>query len=189
MCEESSEITADPTCFDSGVLTYTCKCDGCGFTRTDILPKLEHEISGGACKHCGYRLVEINGDNISKYTENGTITVDGFAYSKEADCFVSTNKDNNSSSEFRITAKGKMTVTIEIQASSEYLKDCLIVYCNGFPSGNVSGTNSDTITLDLFAGDVLIISYEKDFLGSDKDDCGYIRKIEIIEPSDSSDND
>ena len=39
---DNGKITTAPTCFDDGVMTYTCTVEGCGATKTEAIPTAGH---------------------------------------------------------------------------------------------------------------------------------------------------
>ncbi len=46
-----SQVTAEPTCTDTGLKQHTC--DACGDSYTETLPALGHKMLGGKCTRCG----------------------------------------------------------------------------------------------------------------------------------------
>ena len=59
---------------------------------------------------------------------------------------------------------------------------------NGIQSTAISGREAEDCEILLKAGDVLIISYEKDNVGSQNNDCGYIKSLQIIEEKQQQSN-
>ena len=188
MCPETKEITAAPTCYKTGIMTYTCACEGCGSTRTEGIERLEHEFEGNTCKHCKGVKTAIGKDNLKAYEEAGIISIDGFTYNDTKKCFESTNKAPDSASSFIIEATGDTTVRFTIEASSKKNFDYVTVSKNGIQSTAISGREAEDCEILLKAGDVLIISYEKDNVGSQNNDCGYIKSLQIIEEKQQQSN-
>ena len=89
---------------------------------------------------------------------------------------------------FSIEAKGNMTLSFTIEASS--LKDCdyVTVYENGVKCEMISGRESSRMYFFLEEGDVILIAYEKSYYGSGNNDCGYVMNVEITEEKEQQSN-
>lgn len=188
-CPEASKITMEPTCYENGQVVYSCQCNGCDYTRREAIDKLDHSFDkDGVCKNCGETKTKITGDNLKDYVESGVISIDGFSYDSSRDCLVSTNKEGGSTSAITVVAKGRMTVSFTIEASSLMFYDYVCVYENGARCEMVSGKESASVTLQLDADDVVVITYEKDYGGSQNNDCGYVKNLQIVEMKEQQSN-
>lgn len=182
-CPEDSKVEKAATCYETGIMRYNCSCQDCDFTRTTGIDRLAHEFEGDTCKHCKEVKTVITGSNLKSYEDAGVISVDGFTYNEAKKCFESTNKASNSSSSFAIEVEAgkRMTVRFTLEASSKKNFDYVIVYKNGVQAEKISGKDVVDCQFILNEEDVLLIVYEKDSVGSQNNDCGYIKGLEIIE--------
>lgn len=46
-------VTLEPTCDTIGIITYTCRNEGCGYSYTEKLGNLGHRYVDGVCVTCG----------------------------------------------------------------------------------------------------------------------------------------
>lgn len=181
MCAETEKVIKEATCYEYGTRKYSCNCSGCDYTREEGISRLDHTFINGKCKSCGEIKTQINGENLENYTNSGVIDSDGFEYSASKNAFVSQNKDYYSESYLVIEADNRMTVTFTMEASCTPYSDYLAVYVNGARGQSVTGKNTKVIEIRLEAGDVLMVCFEKGDIGSQNDDCGYIKDLCIIE--------
>ena len=185
-CSENEMVIENATCYETGVKEYTCACEGCGYTRKETINRLDHSFIGNVCKNCGETKTAVNGTNLDSYVNDGVISADNFEYDATKNAFVSLNKENDSYSFFVIEADERMTVSFTIEASCMAYSDYLTVYVNGISGQSVTGTNKKDVEIRLEAGDVLMICFEKGYLGSQNGDCGYVKNLCIIENTDSN---
>ncbi len=95
-----------------------------------------------------------------------------YPFTLSGDVYTSTNKSNNSTSVFTITAKTDIELTLNYFVSSEANYDKLIVVKGGNEIVNVSGSPGwAEREISLNAGEVMTISYRKDGSTSRGDDC------------------
>ena len=94
---------------------------------------------------------------------------------------TSTNKRDNSSSTYKITAPVALTVSFSYKVSSEAKYDFLIIKKNGSELKKLSGSTSYvSYSVDLNANDYLTFTYSKDHSQSSGSDCAYISEISYI---------
>lgn len=116
--------------------------------------------------YAGWANVETTNDSSYSWTVgNGTLT--------------STNKGNNSSSTYKITAPCDMRVSFSYKTSSESGYDYFYIKKNGSQLKKDSGTQSSytSYTVDLNKGDYLTFTYSKDSSQSSGNDCVYIKDL------------
>ena len=93
---------------------------------------------------------------------------------------VSTNKSNNSTSEYIITAYRSMTISFRYKVSSESNYDRLLIYKNNTQLVNISGSTSYvSYSVNLNQGDTLKFAYSKDGSQSSGSDCAYIDDLVV----------
>ncbi|MEA4965951.1 MAG: hypothetical protein VB055_09045 [Oscillospiraceae bacterium] len=46
-------VTTEPTCTTIGIITYTCRNEGCGYSYTEKIGNLGHRFVNGVCTVCG----------------------------------------------------------------------------------------------------------------------------------------
>ena len=91
---------------------------------------------------------------------------------------VSSNKDNNTSSTYKIIVKDDVTVSFSYRTSSELNYDYLFIKKNGNILISSSGIKSYTeYSIPLERGDVLEFTYSKNISGFDGVDCAYIKDL------------
>lgn len=89
--------------------------------------------------------------------------------------YYSQNKINNSTSSFEIVAEYDCVVTLNYGVSSETNYDKLIIKKNSTQIDAISGNVSEkSVGIPLSAGDVITITYTKDYSGSSGSDCGWV---------------
>lgn len=50
---DSGTVTLEPSCTLIGVITYTCRNEGCDYSYTEKLGNLGHRYENGVCLNCG----------------------------------------------------------------------------------------------------------------------------------------
>ena len=75
-------VTTDATCWAAGSVKYNCSC---GYVNTEIIPKLEHDLTdiGGGKKHCsrcGKNLLPINSTNFPDTNFQAALKTGSFGY-------------------------------------------------------------------------------------------------------------
>lgn len=171
-------VTKQPTCTVEGKREATCKY--CNKRYTETVKVLEHSFGvDGKCENCGITGVKITSVNIGDYTWFENQSASPFSISSSG-VIKSTNKSNNSSAVFKITADRNMTVKFDIRASSEQFHDAGTVEVNGERRLDVSGTQHKEFECALSPGDVLTITYSKNGLLSMNDDCIYITEFTVL---------
>lgn len=189
VCPETESITKVATCYENGEITYTCACSGCTYSRRESIYRLNHDIdANNVCRNCGETLTQISGTNIQSYIDAGVIEIDGFEYSENKGMFLSTNKDFDSMGMFAIKANQRMTLSFDIEASCFMDIDYVRVYKNGVKGVEISGIENTNVHYLLEEGDIILITYEKKYMSSYRDDCGYIKNLQIIEMKEPASN-
>ncbi len=158
-----------PTCTEGGWNAYKV-CSRCGHSTYMALAALGHRV---------------NVTETIKVDSVSTVNDSTYPFSYSDGVYSSTNKTDSTSSVFTITALYNRTLKLEYTVSSESKYDKLIVRKNGTALYTESGTVDWTaVNIQLAAGDVLTISYVKDYSvsgGSDtasfKFTCGQVDKI------------
>ena len=139
------------------------------------------------CNRCNDELKRTN----TVIPEKGHLTVD-YAISNDSrypfniseNQITSTNKTNNSSSTYTITAKCDFILELEYLVSSENNYDWLKIYHNSNEKVKTSGTSKTTFTtisISMNVGDIVTISYSKDSSSSGGSDCAKINILTLIE--------
>lgn len=101
-----------------------------------------------------------------------------YPWSISGGVLTSTNKKDNTSSTYKITAPVAMTVSFSYKVSSESNYDFLIIKKNGSELKKISGSTSYvSYSVDLNANDYLTFTYSKDSSQSSGSDCAYISGI------------
>ena len=101
-----------------------------------------------------------------------------YPWSISGGVITSTNKKDNTSSTYKITAPVAMTVSFSYKVSSESNYDFLIIKKNGSELKKISGSTSYvSYSVDLNANDYLTFTYSKDSSQSSGSDCAYISGI------------
>ena len=130
----------------------------------------------------------------TQYNFSGTIYRDMTLYAKWVSCDISndysypwtvsgssltsTNKRDNSTSNYTITVYSAVTVTFRYKTSSESGYDKLYVKKNGSSLFNCSGSTSYvSYSINLSSGDTLTFTYSKDGSASNGSDCAYITDL------------
>lgn len=112
---------------------------------------------------------------VEKLLDASNITIkndSSYPFTLSGDVYTSTNKSNNSTSVFTITAKTDIELTLNYFVSSEANYDKLIIVKGGNEIVNVSGSPGwAEREISLNAGEVMTISYRKDGSTSRGDDC------------------
>ncbi len=189
ICPEIESITKEATCYENGEKTFTCSCSGCFYTRRESINRLNHDFNGNSiCRNCGETLTNVNGGNLQSYIDAGVIEVDGFEYSEDKGLFLSTNKDFDSMGVFAIKANQRMTLLFTLESSCYMNIDYVRVYENGVKCEEISGIESTSLFFMLEKDDVILITYEKNYVGSYRDDCGYIKDLQIVEMKEQQSN-
>ena len=83
-----------------------------------------------------------------------------------------------------------MTVRFTAEASSKRNFDFVRIYKEGSSSSYTELSGKDAFDFEFFLeeGDVVLIVYEKDNVGSGNNDCGYIKELQIIEAKQQQSN-
>lgn len=187
-CAETNEITLEPSCYSFGERTYTCACEGCGYTRRETVDRLKHEFENDICKHCNETRVVLDKENVQGYIDSGKLTIDGFVYDEKLGAFVSTNKEIYSQSTLTISADQRMTLSISVEASCVVNYDYLYVYRNGIVSEILSGKEKASFEYILEEGETISVSFVKGYSSGTGNDCGYIRGVQIVEKIEQQSN-
>lgn len=77
-CTLEWSLTTEPTCYSSGLKTGVCECEGCDYYETSKVSKVDHKLVNGKCVYCNKEYITITPENIEKYKDSITITIDGF---------------------------------------------------------------------------------------------------------------
>ncbi len=167
-------------------------CVACGYTCTHVydgaLTCIDH-----ACELCG-KTIEATAEH--DYVEDATIVFDNgieevsgltitndeiFPFEYDGKQIISTNHKALSTSTLTITARFKLNLCFELLAISEGDCDYVTCYVNGVEYGSWSGMldedDADYIDIKLLAGDVLTISYSKDYSESYGNDAVVIKNL------------
>ena len=178
-CPEHNELTKEPTCFEFGIRTYYCSCQGCDYSREESEPTLEHTFENNICTACGSKNTLINEETMNDFVQNKTIEIMHFNYNKELGAFVSSNQVNYSDGRLIITAREKMSVYFDYTVSSQENGDYLIILHNGNEVIRASGEATDSFYALLNEGDTVVINYSKDGKESDGSDRAYIKNLQF----------
>ena len=193
-CPEIKEITKAATCYERGTTTYICEC--CNYRRTVTEEILDHKFGiDNVCKNvgCGETKVKLTGKNIESYVTSGVIELEDFVYDSTTNKITSTNKEHDSSSAFIFRATERTTLSFTLEASSQMYSDYLHLYryrADGslLSTESVTGRTEQDFFMRLEAGEYIVISYEKDSMGSSYSDCGYIVDMFIIQKIEQASN-
>ena len=180
ICTESSKLTREPTCYEAGVVTYYCDCDGCDYTREVYTDRTEHSFDGDKCKICGATSVQLSKEKIEEMKQSGHLEMHNFEYDEGSGVISSTNKEDSSVGHFILMAETDMTLSFIYGASSEYGADYITVWIGEVSYGRLSGQNEALVNVDLAKGEILTVSYEKDNSVSNNEDRGYIYDLVLI---------
>ena len=173
-------VIKEPTCKEVGELKLSCP--NCSYERTsEIEITTNHVFEDDECTVCGKMIIVVTSANfgdIALITNNSSTP---FAIDS-AGVITSQNHGNNTTSTMSITATETMTVTFSYTVSSENGWDYLTISVNSYQVAHVSGTDSSysSMTLTLYAGDVLTFSYYKDGSQSYGNDCAYIKDLTLV---------
>ena len=178
-CPEHNELTKEPSCFEFGIRTYYCSCQGCDYSREEVEPTLEHTFENNICTACGSKNTIINEETMNDFVQNKTIEIMHFNYNKELGAFVSSNQVNYSDGRLIITAREKMSVYFDYTVSSQENGDYLIILHNGNEVIRASGEATDSFYVLLNEGDTVVINYSKDGKESDGSDRAYIKNLQF----------
>ncbi len=158
------QVVTEPTCTEQGYTTYSCSV--CGDTYvSNYTEALGHKIQFATMTDSN-SYIALTNSNEYPFVLNG-------------DVYSSTNKSNNSTSIFMITALMDCKLQIQYKTSTETNYDKLIITHNSTVEVTVSGIDATwkTITFDLTQGDTVYIQYSKDVSVSNGDDAVYFQLI------------
>lgn len=133
--------------------------------------------NGVVCRYCQTVVKEPLGHRIISQTQElvDPLTINNTSFSKSGNTYTSQNKTHSSSSLFMITAQYACTLKLNYGVSSEANYDKLIIRQNSTAKDTVSGSVSNkTMTLNLAQGDVVTVSYTKDYSASSGSDQGWV---------------
>ncbi|MCH5164818.1 MAG: leucine-rich repeat domain-containing protein [Clostridiales bacterium] len=177
--ENAWTVTEQPTCTKTGV--RKAECPHCKRTFEEDVAKLPHSFgSDEKCSMCGAKRVVVTSgtaEELSSFIQNDEKYPFEISASGE---IKSTNKDDDSLSTFKVIADRAMTVSFTARASCELTHDKLIVSLKSTIILTLSGTQSQGLTLELAAGDILEFTYSKDVSLASNDDCIYINNLTFI---------
>ncbi len=182
-CALSWSVTEEATCYDDGYKTGRCTCDGCSYYETEVIESNGHTFSGNSCKKCGATRYDVNASNFNTLIESGVIVNDStYQYTiDDTGTIASTNKDGSSKSTLKIVATRKMNISCMMISSCEAAFDTFTVYKNGEKVNQISGQEKAySLEIVLEAGDYIEFTYSKNISDSMYDDCGYIKKLQLI---------
>ena len=157
------ENRVEATCTEAGSYDTVIYCEVCDdeLKRTyTVIPKKGHLTDNYAISNDSQYPFNISGNQIT-----------------------STNKTNNSSSTYTITAKCDFILELEYLVSSENNYDWLKIYHNSTKKVETSGTSKTTFTtisISMNVGDIVTISYSKDSSSSSGSDCAKINILTLI---------
>ena len=122
-------------------------------------------------------------DNMTLYAGWKELTVKNdstYLWNVTSNSLTSTNKDDGTTSTYRITAPAPATVTFEYKTSSE-TSDYLYIRKNGSTHVTLSGTSTTATpySVTLAANDYIEFVYVKDDSRSEGEDCAYISNLKI----------
>jgi len=190
VCPENMETTKEATCYENGKVTYTCACDGCDYSRNEAIMKKSHSFDkNNVCKNCGETRTYVNGEALTSYIDAGVIEIEGFEYDVDNNFFVSTNTEAESIAMLAIKANQRMTVSFTIRADCMMNIDHIRVYDKNMAMGTeISGAEIKELSLALEKDDFVIITFEKGYIDSYDNSCGYIKELAIIEMKEQQSN-
>ena len=175
-------IITEPTCKTPGTKKLTCPV--CQQTETAAIPVTnDHTFVDDKCAVC--EKVERIIVTASNFTGCSFITnsnTPAFAFNAGGQ-ITSQNHSHSTSTSMMITATSTMTVSFSYRVSSEQSYDYFRILLNGSKQVETSGTVSTaytTYTVTLNAGDVLTLTYSKDYSNSSGDDCVYIKDLVMV---------
>ena len=150
-----------PACVDIGWDAYeTC-------TRCDYSTYQEKSPEG----HKYFEFIVLPEPLVNFVVENSA----NYPFEVNGKEITSTNKDNNSTSTYTITAMRDFELKLRYRVSSEKGFDYLIIALNGVEIVKVSGSiNWTDLCIDVKEGDKVTITYEKDQSKWNNDDCAYV---------------
>lgn len=155
------ENRVESTCSSNGYYENVCYCTVCNteITRERVLlDKTPHYVNTS----------EFDGP---VYAESNDSV---YPFSVVNGVYTSTNKDDNSSSCYTITAQYNCTIDLTYSVSSEDNYDKLTINKNGSHIDNISGSVANRqCSISLFTGDVLTVIYSKDSSVSNGNDQGW----------------
>lgn len=182
-CILSWSVTKDATCYEDGYKTGKCTCEGCSYYETETIESKGHSFKGNSCSTCGATRYDVNTSNFNTLIESGVIVNDTtYQYTiDDTGTIASTNKDDSTKSTLKIVAKKKMNVSCTMIPSCEAAFDTFTVYKNGERVNQISGIGKAySLEIVLEAGDSIEFTYSKNISDSMYDDCGYIKKLQLI---------
>ena len=154
------------TCLEIGWNEYNT-CSRCDYTEYVEIPALGHKVWGTS-------LAETTAQNYT--TTNAT----NYPFSVSGNQITSTNKANNSSATYTITAQRAFTLELQYKVSSESNYDYLTIKHNSTQKAKVSGTSTTTfttLTISMQSGDKVTITYSKDSSQSSGSDSAWVKII------------
>lgn len=148
-------------------------CNSCGAGRTASRCSFSDD-SDRYCNICGFeRTVE---GHITYLQPISFANSSSYPFDYNDDIYSSTNKTHSTTSTFTIDALYDCTIDIEYYTSTEASYDKLIIKHNSTTKVTQSGSSSwQTCSLSLSAGDMVTISYQKDYSVSSNNDTVYFR--------------
>ena len=157
--EVRDDLSTPPSCVDDGETVEVCLT--CGNRDGTPIPAL------------GHRKLVIS--EAERYTvENSS----SYPFSVSGNQITSTNKADNSSSTYTITALHDFTLELQYKVSSENGYDWLTIKYNSTQVARVSGTSVTSFTdisIPMVEGDTVTITYSKDVSQSSGSDCAWVK--------------
>ncbi len=183
ICALSWSVTEEANCYDDGYKTGKCTCEGCSYYETEVIKSNGHTFSDNSCKKCGATRYDVSASNFNTLIEAGVIVNDStYQYTiDDTSTIASTNKEGSSKSTLKIVAKNKMNISCMMISSCEAAFDTFTVYKNGEKVNQISGQGKAySLEIVLEKGDYIEFTYSKNVSDSMYDDCGYIKKLQLI---------
>ena len=170
--------TEEPaTCIKEGRRTGVCAC-GCEYTEVEIIGITEHVIYDNECIYCGLKVIQVTKQVYNEYINSGVFEPDSFSMD-DTNTIKSVNTLSGSTANFSIIAKEKMVITFTYGLYSEDYYDYLYIYKNGYSMDSIYSSYAETMTITLYEGDELLISFFKNDYSYQSDDYAYIENMQI----------
>ena len=146
----------DPTCTEQGYTLF--ECYNCPHSYQDyFVSELGHYVLYGYCEY----ITNLSIWEIADFNDYG-------------DYFESINHEPGSESTLILQVVNNHTLVIDYGVSSEQNFDKLRIYVNGYRRVEISGEQTGTLALEVYAGDSITIQYSKDGSVDSNSDMGWV---------------